>query len=394
MSLLTENTQPATGSTTVEDSGGTKMKQAEGQEVVGSAMMELSTLWPGDRQTGKGDRMSVKSDTSLRDASSRTESERELKAVGERRGGGEYEDEVRGLMEEEAGLRKHLGEEEEEPQENHLPEKAAQVFSPAVTVLPSPPSPRDREGFWERESEKSPFPGPRRVPHDYNHHGYQSEWPEETPPARCGQCGPSRDVLKVGVSVATSTLFFPFLVWGGYVFLPFDAPLLDSGPDRLVYTLRCSVFAAAPIILGWLVLGVSRLRSGAFRPLLDDETKEVELHDVAVHRCFISDSVSLFLIYFLQLVVMAMYLSQQQLKLIPLLTIVFAFGRLVYWVAAAFGSSVRGFGFGLSFLPSLAMMVANLYFIFTVESAGSIFSLPPPPEEEVTPPAGRQRFWG
>lgn len=48
----------------------------------------------------------------------------------------------------------------------------------------------------------------------------------------------------------TSALFFPFLVWGGFVFLPFDAPMLDSAPLRLVYTLRCSVFAAAPIILG------------------------------------------------------------------------------------------------------------------------------------------------
>lgn len=70
------------------------------------------------------------------------------------------------------------------------------------------------------------------------------------------------------------------------------------------------------------------------------------------------------------------------------------FTRLVYWVAAVFGSSIRGFGFGLSFLPTLVMMVANIYFIFTVDAAGSIFSLPLPPEEELTPPAGKQRFWG
>lgn len=54
----------------------------------------------------------------------------------------------------------------------------------------------------------------------------------------------------MGVSLMTSALFFPFLVWGGFVFLPFDAPLLDGAPLRLVYTLRCSVFAAAPIVLG------------------------------------------------------------------------------------------------------------------------------------------------
>ncbi|XP_030274199.1 transmembrane protein 79-like [Sparus aurata] len=356
-------------------------------------MKESSTLqWPGDRQTGgqtggqtgKDERVSVRSDISLREAVSWTESERELMAEGERRGGGagDYDG---------AGLMTHL---EAEPIENHLPEKAAQVFSPAVTVLPLPSSPREGEAFWEMESEKSPFLSPRGVPQDYNQHGYQHEWTEDPPPATCGRGCPSRDVLKVGVSLMTSALFFPFLVWGGFVFLPFDAPLLDGAPLRLVYTLRCSVFATAPIVLGWLVLGVSRLRYGVIRPLFDDTVKEAELQEVSVHQRFVSDSTSLFLIYFLQLVVMAIYLSQEQLKLVPLLTVVFAFGRLVYWVAAAFGSSIRGFGFGLSFLPSLAMMAANTYFIFTVEAAGSIFSLPPPPEQVLAPPAGRQRFWG
>jgi len=52
------------------------------------------------------------------------------------------------------------------------------------------------------------------------------------------------------VSLCTAALLFPFLVWGGYVFLPFDAPLLESAAMRLVYTLRCSIFATVPIILG------------------------------------------------------------------------------------------------------------------------------------------------
>lgn len=365
-----------------------KTRQSEGEDgLARSAPMESSTLlWRGDRQTGGGDRMSMRSDVSGHEAASCTESERELTAEGQKKGRG-------GGEEEGAGLLIHL---EAEPVENHLPEKAAQVFSPTVTVLQSPSLPRDSEALWEMESEKSPFLGPRGVPQDYNQHGYQYEWTKDTTPALCGRCCPSRDVLKMGVSLMTSALIFPFLVWGGFVFLPFDAPLLDGAPLRLVYTLRCSVFAAAPIVLGWLVLGVSRLRSGVMRPLFDEDVKGAELHEVSVHRNFVSDSASLFLIYFLQLVVMAMYLSQEQLKLVPLLTVVFAFGRLVYWVAAAFGSSVRGFGFGLCFLPSLAMMAANMYFIFTVEAAGSIFNLQPPPEEAPapTPPAGRQRFWG
>uniref|UniRef100_A0A3P9PPR4 Transmembrane protein 79 n=1 Tax=Poecilia reticulata TaxID=8081 RepID=A0A3P9PPR4_POERE len=320
----------------------------------------------GSRETGTGGRTDGVITRS--DASSWTESER-------------------GRKMERAGL---IGEERCRLEENQLPEKAAQVFSPAVTVLPSPVASRDTEAFWEMESERSPFLSPRQDPPPSTCDTHLSVSP--VCPGKGGCSG--RDALKLGVSLMTSALLFPFLVWGGYVFLPFDAPLLDGAPLRLVYTLRCSVFAAAPVILGWLVLGISRLRSGSTQPVIDDVIKEAELQEVSIHRRFISDSTSLFLIYFLQLVVMAMYLSQEQLKLVPLLTIVFAFGRLAYWLAAAFGSSLRGFGFGLSFLPSLVMMAANFYFIFTVESAGSVFGAAPPLDEALPPPTGKQRFWG
>ncbi|XP_035991557.1 transmembrane protein 79 [Fundulus heteroclitus] len=383
----------------MEDSGGTDIKHLEGgEELKKPAMVESSTLqWSEDRksrgetdgqargQSNKGDRVSLRSDLSLREASSWTESERELKVGGRRAGGAEK---GAGLTAEGLNYLKM----EEEADGNQLPEKAAQVFSPAVTVLPDPSLPKDTDGLWEMISEKSPFLVPSEV--DYNQHGFQFEYPEYKPSSTCDQSCSNKDALKLGVSLITSALLFPLLVWGGYVFLPFDAPLLDGAPLRLVYTLRCSVFAAVPIVLGWLVLGVSRLRSGATQPVTGEDVEEAELQEVTVHRRFISDSASLFLIYFLQLVVLAMYLSQEQLKLVPLLTIVFAFGRLAYWVAAAFGSTIRGFGFGLSFLPSVAMMVANFYFIFTVEAAGSVFSISSAPDEMSPSPSGKQRFWG
>uniref|UniRef100_A0A665TEW3 Transmembrane protein 79b n=1 Tax=Echeneis naucrates TaxID=173247 RepID=A0A665TEW3_ECHNA len=326
-----------------------------------AATMESSTLpWLGERQTGgqtsKGDRMTMRSS----EAANWTESEKQL-MVEEMKKGAASEDEG-------VEMRTQL-------EENHLPEKAAQVFSPALTAFPSPSSPRQSKVFWEMKSEKSPFLGPQ-APQDYNQHGYRYEWTENV------------DILKMSVSLVTSAIFFPFLVWGGYVFLPFDAPMLDGAPIRLIYTVRSSVFAAIPVILGEY-----------------NNRLPCAHHKVTVHHRFVHDTTSLFLIYFLQLVIISMYLNQEHLKLVPLLTVIFALGRfllkvclcvyrLVYWVAAAFGSSIRGFGFGLSFLPNLVMMVANIYFIFTVEASGSIFSLPLLSEEVLPPPAGRQRFWG
>ncbi|CDQ67508.1 unnamed protein product [Oncorhynchus mykiss] len=340
----------------------------EEDEMVSSAKLEPTTLqWPGDRDgRGKGD-----------------DPEGERKSV--------TEEEWMGREVQDPGLckigKKVQVEIEVEDDMNYLPEKAAQVFNPSVTILHSssaPTSPSGREVFWDVDAEKSCLLIPQGTPPD----GYYHDWPVEGGSSKCGCDCANRDALKVGVSVFTAALIFPLLVWGGYVFLPFDAPLLDSAPLRLVYTLRCSVFAVVPIILGWLVLGVSRMRLGDVKPL-----RELEAREVGVHRRYVDDSVTLFLLYFLQLAVMAPYLSQDLLKLVPLLTIIFAFGRLMYWVAAALGSSVRGFGFGLSFLPTVAMLGANLYFIFTMDAGGTIFAQDVMHQQD-QPSASRQRFWG
>lgn len=76
-----------------------------------------------------------------------------------------------------------------------------------------------------------------------------------------------------------------------------------------------------------MVQGVARLRYGALTPLYDGR---VESREVLVHWHFVSDSLALFLFYFLLLAVMATYISQDFLKIVPLLTIVFTFGRCVF----------------------------------------------------------------
>lgn len=233
--------------------------------------------WPGDlqmatqkdgqtaAQTAKDDRASVRSDVV-----SVKESEKELLVNSEKKRGGGADDKT--ML---------ASQKKEEFVENQLPEKAAQVFLPAVTVLrASASSPRENQEIWEMESQKSPLLVPPGKPHNYNHHQCPFDSDEATaqsgctcailvclwragqrmevggvlmfvcPPVSGGHGCPSREVLKVGVSLMSAAMFFPFLAWGGYVFLPFDAPLLDDTPLRLVYTLRCSVFAITPIVLG------------------------------------------------------------------------------------------------------------------------------------------------
>lgn len=83
----------------------------------------------------------------------------------------------------------------------------------------------------------------------------ECKWAEAVvrPPGRscggCGSCG-GREALRAVASVVAALIFFPCLLYGAYAFLPFDAPRLPTMSSRLIYTLRCGVFATFPIVLG------------------------------------------------------------------------------------------------------------------------------------------------
>lgn len=231
--------------------------------------------------------------------------------------------------------------------------------------------------------------GPSRYQNPLGFEGRTAKLPAEGLQCPCARgCG--TDNLKAMASVVGALLLCPCLIYGAYIFLPFDAPLLPTISARLVYTLRCAAFATFPIVLGepwawgmstflllwaalalglqeqswgsvlcgsdaptrssrWsfspllvlpkphhgssgqlnpslcpsgmIVSAISRLCSSALEPF-------GELHrEVEIHRTYVSQSVHLFILYFFNMAVLATYLPQELLKLIPLLTGLFAISR-------------------------------------------------------------------
>jgi hypothetical protein len=247
--------------------------------------------------------------------------------------------------------------------DNLLPEKAARAFVPIdLQCIEQHPLENLIVRCEASKGESLNFLPTRVTPSEPP----ERKWAEAVvrPPARscgsCGSCG-GREGLRAVVSVVAALILFPCLLYGAYTFLPFDAPRLPTMSSRLVYTLRCGVFATFPIILGLLVYGLSLLCFSALRPF--GETRR----EVEIHRQYVSQSVQLFILYFFNLAVLSTYLPQDTLKLLPLLTGLFAISRLIYWLTFAVGRSFRGFGYGLTFLPLLAMLVWNLYYMFIVE---------------------------
>ncbi|XP_037329354.2 transmembrane protein 79-like [Pungitius pungitius] len=277
-------------------------------------------------------------------------------------------------------------EEEEEEEEgeggwkrsNWIPEKAALSVNPQVTIVrpSSKELPEESRLFIEKDVGKE---------HNSAVH-FPPEWTEQDDKFYLCEALCSNK-LRMALATGAAGLLFPLLVWGAYVLLPFDPPLLVSSPLRVVYTLRCSFFGIIPVLLGVVVQGVARVRYSVLKPLYQSSLVNRE---VAVHQHFVNESLALFLFYFLQLAVMATYVSQDLLKLVPLLTIIFVFGRLIYWLCLSLGSSIRGLGFGFSFFPILVMLGTNLYFVCSSVGQEAIFEVEPP---TMTPPP-KLRWWG
>uniref|UniRef100_A0A8C3IQL3 Transmembrane protein 79 n=1 Tax=Chrysemys picta bellii TaxID=8478 RepID=A0A8C3IQL3_CHRPI len=291
----------------------------------------------------------------------------------------------------------------EEEEGNRMPETAAHVFIPIDPHCIEKQQQLEEEAIvcCEKENgnpEKLAFltPGPLSYPPHYDepagYGGGQTKPLSER--LRCLQCQDCSSAnLKAVASMIGAMIIFPCFVYGAYVFLPFDAPLMPTMSARLVYTLRCGVFGTFPIILGLIVYGVSRLCFSSVQPF-GELRREVE-----IHRRYVSQSVYLFILYFFNIAVLATYLPQEALKLIPLLTGLFAISRLLYWLAYAMGRSFRGFGFGLTFLPLLTMLLWNLYSMFILEPENMFATAAngkqdAPSEKQSRAAAPKPRYWG
>lgn len=60
----------------------------------------------------------------------------------------------------------------------------------------------------------------------------------------------------------------------------------------------------------------------------------------------------------------------------------------------AIGRSFRAFGFSVTFLPLVAMLLWNLYSMFVVEPENLLAVATPKPEDPSKESRGKLRFWG
>uniref|UniRef100_A0A8C5ICB3 Transmembrane protein 79 n=1 Tax=Junco hyemalis TaxID=40217 RepID=A0A8C5ICB3_JUNHY len=268
-------------------------------------------------------------------------------------------------------------EDEEVPQ---LPVMASHVFVPIdpQCIEQSPfKQKHDRASSLHRKQVFLPL-GPSRY---RNPPGFEGRMAK--PLAEGSQCPCARDCgtdnLKAVASVAGALLLCPCLIYGAYIFLPFDAPLLPTVSARLVYTLRCATFATFPIVLGEPWAGVRALCSWSrlHEPWEIKGRRQRVIAPQHHPKSSLSEPLSAS--------PTASPGSQPALS---------AFSRLIFWMSYAIGRSFRAFGFSMTFLPLLAMLLWNLYSMFVLEPENLLSLALPTPESRSKESRAKLRHWG
>lgn len=130
-------------------------------------------------------------------------------------------------------------------------------------------------------------------------------------------------VSRAGAELFAAPLLPPGAADRG--FLPSSHPIASLSGPPLALRPQCSFTGRllSPSLCppGMIVSGISRLCFSALEPF-GELQREVE-----IHRTYVSQSVHLFILYFFNMAVLATYLPQEVLKLIPLLTGLFAISR-------------------------------------------------------------------
>ena len=157
-------------------------------------------------------------------------------------------------------------------------------------------------------------------------------------------------------------LLFCFAVIAAYY--PFPKLRLPTLLDRLVFTLRWLIVSLFTVFAGIIWIANTRFRTSAINPLNQSGTKYVE-----IRSRYLQNTVEQFLLHSFSLVVLATYLSEENMHLVPLLVVVFSIARLLFAVGYSIDPLKRGFGFVMTFYPTIVVMTYCLYCLFKHELA-------------------------
>ncbi|XP_069107878.1 transmembrane protein 79-like [Argopecten irradians] len=152
--------------------------------------------------------------------------------------------------------------------------------------------------------------------------------------------------FRFKVSMATTIVYFIV----GYNFFPFNLPVMDTVFDRVIFTLRWQIFGGMTLLMGMVGVMVVRVQSEA---TADPVYGNAE-HLTQLPRNILQNTLEQFIFHFIGQIVLCTYLTEESMKVIPLLVVLFVIARIIYKIAYQIQPMIRIYGFIPTLFPTIA----------------------------------------
>ena len=120
--------------------------------------------------------------------------------------------------------------------------------------------------------------------------------------------------------------------------------------DRIALVLKDAVFALLPGVIGICIVAAQRLNpQHVGRARCPSRTRPLD-----INNRFILNTFEQFTAYFVANAGLAMYCPPEEARSLPLLTMLFVMGRILFWIGYHRNPYLRAFGFGITFYPTVA----------------------------------------
>lgn len=157
--------------------------------------------------------------------------------------------------------------------------------------------------------------------------------------------------MLVGLGMMLAALVV-LMAWVGplhpHVVLP-----LDSAGERIAFALKWLLVPGFTLLIGVGTVANRRF----FSPDAMDGTRAPESRSLEINLRYNQNTLEQTLLVVISWPLLALLLPIGQLGLIPVLAVLFAVGRIAFWIGYLIAPWARAFGFGLTFYPTVAAYV-------------------------------------
>lgn len=148
------------------------------------------------------------------------------------------------------------------------------------------------------------------------------------------------------------------VLYGGYYFCD-CIPVPKSDEDKLTYYIRCCVFpCSVTLYLTIIAVSLKRGQSGAVDPLAGKD------HLVQFEKNVLTNTVEQLILFLTITLALTTYLDGAEMKLIPLYSVLWVIGRILFRIGYGINSKYRSFGMFTNLSSSLFFLCVVGYLMY------------------------------